>query len=102
MQAVVLGWRIYELMRDPLYLGQIGLAEAVPAIGVTLMGLWLSRTNECAPADRYCPRSPVSGCAFSFLESVATFTSRCSRWLLPACLTVSAWLFARIELRHEM
>ncbi len=36
MQAVVLGWRIYELMKDPLYLGLIGLAEAVPAIGLAL------------------------------------------------------------------
>ncbi|MEN0057382.1 MAG: MFS transporter, partial [Bdellovibrio sp.] len=36
MQAVVLGWRIYNLLRDPLYLGFIGLAEAVPAIGLAL------------------------------------------------------------------
>lgn len=36
MQAVVLGWRIYELMKDPLYLGLIGLAEAVPALGLAL------------------------------------------------------------------
>lgn len=36
MQAVILGWRIYELMKDPLYLGLIGLAEAVPAIGLAL------------------------------------------------------------------
>lgn len=36
MQAVVLGWRIYELLKDPLYLGFIGLAEAIPAIGLAL------------------------------------------------------------------
>jgi MFS family permease len=36
MQAVVLGWRIYDLLKDPLYLGFIGLAEAVPAIGLAL------------------------------------------------------------------
>jgi MFS family permease len=36
MQAVVLGWRIYELLQDPLSLGLIGLAEAVPAIGLAL------------------------------------------------------------------
>jgi len=41
MQAVVLGWRIYELMRDPLYLGFIGLAEAVPAIGLALYAGYL-------------------------------------------------------------
>lgn len=36
MQAVVLGWRIYELLKDPLALGLIGLTEAVPAIGLAL------------------------------------------------------------------
>ncbi len=36
MQAVILGWRIYELLKDPLYLGFIGLTEAVPAIGLAL------------------------------------------------------------------
>ena len=36
MQAVVLGWRIYDLLKNPLYLGFIGLAEAVPAIGLAL------------------------------------------------------------------
>ena len=36
MQAVVLGWRIYQLLQDPLSLGLIGLAEAVPAIGLAM------------------------------------------------------------------
>ncbi|MGZ3691429.1 MAG: MFS transporter [Pseudobdellovibrio sp.] len=36
MQAVVLGWRIYEILNDPLALGFIGLSEAVPAIGLAL------------------------------------------------------------------
>lgn len=41
MQAVVLGWRIYDLLKDPLYLGFIGLAEAVPAIGLALFAGYL-------------------------------------------------------------
>jgi MFS family permease len=41
MQSVVLGWRIYELLRDPLALGLIGLAEAVPAIGLALYAGYL-------------------------------------------------------------
>jgi MFS family permease len=32
-QAVIIGWHIYALRSDPLLLGLIGLAEAVPAIG---------------------------------------------------------------------
>ena len=41
MQAVVLGWRIYALLKDPLYLGFIGLAEAIPAIGLALYAGYL-------------------------------------------------------------
>src|SRR5918997_2445611 len=36
IQAVVVAWQIYELTRDPLSLGLIGLAEAVPFIGCAL------------------------------------------------------------------
>ena len=35
-QIVVVGWQIYELTRDPLSLGLIGLAEALPFIAVAL------------------------------------------------------------------
>jgi MFS family permease len=31
-QAVIVGWHVYELTRDPLWLGMIGLTEAAPAI----------------------------------------------------------------------
>lgn len=36
MQAVIVGWQMYELTHDALHLGMIGLAEAVPAIGFAL------------------------------------------------------------------
>lgn len=36
MQAVILGWRVYEILQDPLALGFIGLTEAIPAIGLAL------------------------------------------------------------------
>jgi MFS family permease len=36
MQAIVLGWRMYELTKDALFLGLIGLAEAIPALGLAL------------------------------------------------------------------
>ena len=36
IQAVVVGWQIYELTNDPLALGLIGLAEAIPSITVSL------------------------------------------------------------------
>jgi MFS family permease len=36
LQAVVVSWQIYALTRDPLSLGLIGLAEALPFIGFAL------------------------------------------------------------------
>ena len=36
IQAVVVAWQVYEITKDPLSLGLIGLAEAVPSIGVAL------------------------------------------------------------------
>ena len=35
-QIVVVGWQVFALTRDPLSLGLIGLAEALPYIGVAL------------------------------------------------------------------
>jgi MFS family permease len=36
MQAVIVGWQVYEITKDPLSLGLIGLAEALPSITVSL------------------------------------------------------------------
>ncbi len=36
MQAVVVGWQVYEKTKDPLSLGLIGLCEIIPAVSVSL------------------------------------------------------------------
>jgi len=36
VQGVIVGWQIYKITNDPLALGLIGLAEAIPALGVAL------------------------------------------------------------------
>lgn len=36
IQGTVVGWQIYDLTRDPLALGLVGLAEALPAISMSL------------------------------------------------------------------
>ena len=36
IQAVIVGWQIYALTQDPLSLGLIGLAEAIPALSIAL------------------------------------------------------------------
>jgi MFS family permease len=41
-QAVVVGWQVYDITHDPLSLGLIGLAEALPFIGVALPAGYLA------------------------------------------------------------
>lgn len=36
IQSLAVGWQVYELTKNPLFLGLIGLAEIIPAIGVSL------------------------------------------------------------------
>ena len=62
MQAVVIGWRMYELTRDPLYLGLIGLTEAVPAIGFALhAGYIVDRSRPLVVYRRVILGSLLSG-----------------------------------------
>lgn len=42
MQAVAIGWQIYDITGDPLALGLTGLAEAIPAISVALYGGYIA------------------------------------------------------------
>jgi MFS family permease len=46
IQAIVVSWQIYELTRDPLSLGLIGLAEAVPFIGFALFAGHVADRSE--------------------------------------------------------
>jgi MFS family permease len=40
IQSAVLGWQVYLLTGDPLSLGLVGLAEALPFLALTLVGGW--------------------------------------------------------------
>lgn len=47
MQGLVVGWYAYSLTHDPLTLALIGLAEAIPAIGMALpMGYWVDAWDK--------------------------------------------------------
>lgn len=46
IQAVVVGWTIYDLTHDPLQLGMVGLAEALPALSLApLAGYLVDRSR---------------------------------------------------------
>jgi len=42
IQAVIVGWQIYDITKDPLSLGLMGLAEAIPSIVVSLYAGYLA------------------------------------------------------------
>jgi MFS family permease len=46
MQAVIIGFHIYHLTKDPLALGFMGLCEAIPAIGISLYGGYVADKSE--------------------------------------------------------
>ena len=40
IQRLDMGWQVYSMTHDPLSLGLIGLAEALPFLGLALFGGW--------------------------------------------------------------
>ena len=62
IQAIVLGWRMYILTKDPLFLGLIGLAEAIPALGLALYaGYIVDRSRPLLVFRRVVEISLLSG-----------------------------------------
>ena len=62
MQVIVLGWRMYEITRDPLHLGLIGLVEAIPALSLALFaGLIVDHSNPLTIYRRVVMVSLTSG-----------------------------------------
>jgi MFS family permease len=46
MQAVIIGFYIYELTKDPFALGLVGLCEAIPAVCIALYGGYIADKSE--------------------------------------------------------
>ena len=46
IQGTVVGWQVYDLTRDPLALGLVGLAEALPAISISLISGHVADTHD--------------------------------------------------------
>jgi len=46
IQSAVLGWQVYALTGDPLSLGLVGLAEALPFLSLTLVGGWAADRRD--------------------------------------------------------
>lgn len=83
MQAVVLGWRIYDLLKEPLSLGLIGLTEAVPALGLALYAGFVVDRSE--PLKIYQRVNKVS-----FLSGIVVLSEHLLAHQLPLFVQVAA------------
>lgn len=76
IMSVSVGYYVYELTNDPLMLGLIGLAEAIPAISISL---WAGHL-----ADKYNRRNILIGCILTLLMcSLTLLTLVYMRHALP-------------------
>lgn len=89
IQAVVIGWQIYEIKKDPLYLGLTGLVEAVPALTLALFaGEIVDRSNPLKVYRNVVLLSVLAG-------GLLLFSSTQIKWLyLAAFITGTARGFA--------
>ncbi len=46
MQFVVISWQVYEITKDALSLGLLGLAEAIPAVSIALYGGYIADRSD--------------------------------------------------------
>jgi predicted MFS family arabinose efflux permease len=61
MQAIVLGWSMYDLTKDALFLGLIGLIEAIPALSLAIFaGYIVDRSRPLVVYKRIVSISLVS------------------------------------------
>lgn len=88
VQSIAVGWQIYAITKDPLFLGFAGLAEAIPAIGVSLYA-----GHVADVVDR---KKVVLGAVSTLVISLALLWG-CTV-IMPADWTLVACLFAVIAI----
>ena len=89
MQSIIVGWQMYELTKDPLALGLIGLAEALPYIAVALFA--------GHAADRYNRKSIIVwftllflvGTLSLFLFTIHSLGIIAALWVVPIYFVVA-------------
>jgi MFS family permease len=78
IQMVVVGWQVYQITKDPLSLGLIGLAEAIPAISVALYAGHMADITERKKIILLCATLLIlcAGALVYFSMEASTFIPR--------------------------
>ena len=86
IQAVALGWQMYALTKDPLYLGFVGLAEAVPALSLALYsGYLVDKTDPLAVFRRMVEICLVSAAIMCASQLDAAYLSHSAQVIALFC-----------------
>ncbi len=89
IQTVVVGWQVYQITRDPLALGLIGLAEALPFIAVALPA---GQVADRFDRRRVCLAAllVLTGCAGALTwMTLSGYLDRSTVWAVYAVIFVS-------------
>lgn len=114
-QAVIIGWQIYVMTKDPLLLGLTGLAEAVPAIACALIAGHIVDISRPQRVYFYCLLAltfntfvlfligggfvALSTNEFLWLSYAAIFVSGFARaFIMPASFSLLAQIVARKDI----
>lgn len=114
-QAVIIGWQIYVMTRDPLMLGLTGLAEAVPAIACAMFAGYVVDHSRPQRVYLYCLLAltvntlflfligsglvVVSQTTFLWLAYTAIFFSGFARsFIMPSSFSLLAQLVSRRDI----
>ncbi len=114
-QAVIIGWQIYTMTKDPLLLGLTGLAEAVPAIACALIAGHIVDISRPQRVYLYCLLGltlntlilfligggfvPLSTHQFLWLAYAAIFMSGFARaFIMPSSFSLLAQIVARKDI----
>lgn len=73
VQTLVMAWQVYSIKHDPLYLGLIGLAEAVPALSLALIAGDVVDRTDPLKVYKNVVRGVLASAALLFLVSVPAF-----------------------------
>lgn len=114
-QAVIIGWQIYTLTKDPLLLGLTGLAEAIPAIACALFAGYIVDHSRPQRVYLYCLLAltlntavlfligsgliPLEKNAFLWLAYIAIFVSGFARaFIMPSSFALVAQIVAKRDM----
>lgn len=94
-QAVIIGWQIYVLTKDPFLLGLAGLMEAVPAIACALFAGYVVDHSRAQRVYLYCLAALTVTTMLLFLIGGGMFDLETQQFLWLAYAGIFASGFAR-------